>query len=66
MADVAIIDMDNDFDISDPDLVVNRAGDITTIGDLMDDTNPYQQVMMEDPDVVPDMSDNNDLIMTDV
>ena len=65
-ADVAIIDMDNDFDISDPDLVVNRAGDITTIGDLMDDTNPYQQVMMEEPDATPDMSDNNDLIMTEV
>ena len=63
--DVAIIDMDDNLAISGPDLVVNGAGHITTIDDLMEEAGPYQQVDMEMPDDSYDIVDYNDLV-TDV
>lgn len=65
--DVAIIDVDDDLALSGPDLVVDGEGNMATINELVNPVNPYQQVMMENPDTTPDMPDSmNDLIMTDV
>ena len=56
-ADVAIIDMDNNFAPSDADVIMDREGHMATLGELNDEPDPTQQASMENPDVAPDMPD---------
>ena len=64
-ADVAIIDVDGDFQPSDPDIIMDTAGHMSTLGDL--DPTPEQVDYMDNPDVAPDMPDYmNDVQLYDV
>ena len=56
-ADVAIIDMDNNFAPSDADVIMDREGHMATLGELNDEPDPAQTASMENPDVAPDMPD---------
>jgi len=63
-ADVAIIDVDGDFKPSDADIIMDREGNMSTLGELNQHQDPSQMVAMENPDVAPDMPDYmNDVIM---
>lgn len=73
-ADVAIIDMDDDHQISDPDVVFDSEGNITTISDLtnsdsdesaQNDDDAYLTSYNDNPDVAPDMPDYMDDAMID-
>ena len=56
-ADVAIIDMDNNFAPSDADIIMDREGNMARLGDLNNEPDPNQTAAMENPDVAPDMPD---------
>ena len=56
-ADVAIIDMDNNFVPSDADVIMDRDGNMARLGDLNDEPDPSQMASMDNPDVAPDMPD---------
>ncbi|MBO6255833.1 MAG: hypothetical protein J6O49_19705 [Bacteroidaceae bacterium] len=57
-ADVAIIDVDNDLRPSDADVIMDREGNMATLGELNNEqTDPNQMTAMENPDVAPDMPD---------
>ena len=55
-ADVAIIDVDDSRDMSPADVVIDRDGNTSTLGDLMDN-DPFQLASQDNPDVAPDMPD---------
>ena len=55
--DVAIIDVDDDHQLSDADIIVDNQGNVATIGEVMNADDPNLQVAMENPDVAPDMPD---------
>ena len=52
-ADVAIIDVDNDFRPSDPDIIIDNEGNIARIGDL-NQPDPYVSTDMNDPNAPVD------------
>ena len=56
-ADVAIIDVDDNHELSDADIIVDNQGNVATIGEVMNADDPNLQVAMENPDVAPDMPD---------
>ena len=57
-ADVAIIDVDNDLRPSDADVIMDRDGNMATLGELNNEQqDPNQLASMENPDVAPDMPD---------
>lgn len=57
-ADVAIIDIDNDLRPSDADVIMDREGNMATLGELNNEQpDPNQMATMENPDVAPDMPD---------
>lgn len=56
-ADVAIIDVDDNHQISEVDVVVDREGNMATVGDIVNAQNPDQLAAMENPDVATDMPD---------
>ena len=56
-ADVAIIDVDDNHQISEVDVVVDREGNMATVGDIVNAQNPDQLASMENPDVATDMPD---------
>ena len=56
-ADVAIIDMDDNLMPSDSDVIMDREGNMATLGELNNEQDPNQQASMENPDVAPDMPD---------
>ena len=57
-ADVAIIDVDNDLRPSDADVIMDREGNMATLGELNNEQqDPNQLASMENPDVAPDMPD---------
>lgn len=56
-ADVAIIDVDDNFAPSDADVIVDREGNMARLGDLNNTPDPNQMASMENPDVAPDMPD---------
>ena len=63
-ADVAIIDMDDNLRPSDADVIMDREGNIATLGGLGQETDPCQSTSMENPDVAPDMPiDMNDAMI---
>ena len=55
-ADVAIIDLDDNFAPSADDVILNNRGDAATLGDLMEAEQPYM-AETENPDVASDMPD---------
>ena len=55
-ADVAIIDLDDNFAPSDNDVIVDAQGNAATLGDLME-ADPTYMADMENPDVASDMPD---------
>lgn len=73
-ADVMVVDVDDSYDLSEPDVMVFENGDITTVGDfveeveaaaqeeVVDDPVPGGDILasMENPDVAPDMPDYMD------
>jgi hypothetical protein len=56
-ADVAIIDMDNNFAPSDADVIMDREGNLARLGDLNNAPNPNQMTAMENPDATSDPAD---------
>jgi hypothetical protein len=48
-ADVAIIDVDNNYRPSDDDVIVDNEGNMARIGDLNNEPDPYVQTDQEDP-----------------
>jgi hypothetical protein len=64
-ADIAIIDVDDNGHISDPDIVVDRDGNMATVGEIVSPQNPSMENYTDNqiPDV--DTSDS-DLLLMDV
>lgn len=63
-ADVAIIDIDDNHQLSDADIIIDNEGNYATIGEVMDESEPNQSASFENPDVAPDMPDYvNDALM---
>lgn len=56
-ADVAIIDMDDNRQLSEADIIVDRDGNMATVGEVVNVQDPSQMASMENPDVAPDMPD---------
>lgn len=56
-ADVAIIDVDDNHQLSDADIIVDNQGNAATVGEVVNADNPNQLASMENPDVAPDMPD---------
>jgi len=56
-ADVAIIDMDNNFAPSDADVIMDREGNVARLGDLNNAPDPNQMTAMENPDATSDPAD---------
>lgn len=58
-ADVAIIDVDDSGDLSNPDVVIDSNGNAATYGDIVNTPAPDPNLMasMDNPDVAPDMPD---------
>ena len=59
-ADVAIIDVDNSGDLSAPDMVVDREGNVATMGDLVTGQDTHPSFTAGNPEVAPDMPDYMD------
>lgn len=55
-ADVAIIDVDDNQEISDPDIVVDRVGNMSTIGEIVHGNQPNVESTNEYPDSSGDVS----------
>ena len=62
-ADVAIIDMDNNFQPSDTDVIMDREGNMARLGELGNEPNPNILTDQENPDFFIDNSD--DAMMVD-
>lgn len=56
-ADVAIIDVDDNHQLSDADIIVDNQGNAATVGEVVNADDPNQMASMENPDVAPDMPD---------
>lgn len=57
-ADVAIIDVDDSGDLSNPDVIVDSNGNMATYGEMTNAAPDMNQMAsMENPDVAPDMPD---------
>lgn len=66
-ADVAIIDVDDNHDVSDPDIIIDNQGNMATVGEVFSDADPNEQTASnENPDVAPDMPDYMNDAMIDV
>lgn len=57
LADVAIIDVDDNQEVSAPDIIMDNEGNMATIGDVMAEPADAQMASMENPEVAPDMPD---------
>ena len=64
-ADVAIIDVDDSGNLSDPDVIVDNNGNMATYGQIANDPDPNLTASMENPDVAPDMPDYMNDVMID-
>ena len=65
-ADVVVIDVDDSGNLSDPDVVVDNQGHMTTVGGFAQEQDPSQMTSMENPDVASDMPDYMNDVMVDV
>lgn len=65
-ADVAIIDVDNNFRPSDADVIMDNQGNKATLGELDNEQGSNHLASEENPDVAPDMPDYmNDAMIID-
>lgn len=65
-ADVAIIDVDNNFRPSDADVIMDNQGNKATLGELDNEQDSNHLASEENPDVAPDMPDYmNDAMIID-
>lgn len=65
-ADVAIIDVDNNFRPSDADVVMDNQGNKATLGELNNEQDSNHLASEENPEVAPDMPDYmNDAMIID-
>lgn len=53
--DVAVIDVDDNYELSDADVVVTRDGDVATIGDITNPNNDDVSVVSDEVLVEPDL-----------
>lgn len=65
-ADVAIIDVDDNHQLSDADIIVDNQGNAATVGEVVNADDSNQMASMENPDVAPDMPDYMNDAMIDV
>jgi hypothetical protein len=65
-ADVAIIDVDDNQEVSNPDLVVDRSGNYATIGEIVNGVDPNMDVSNEAPDFIDDTSAEPDYSLYDI
>ena len=64
-ADIAIIDVDDNRVVSDPDVVVDRQGNIETVGEIIHGTDPTMENYTDNP-VTPDTdSADTDILLFD-
>lgn len=56
-ADVAIIDVDDNRELSDADVIIDDQGNSATVGEVINTPDSNQMAAMENPDVAPDMPD---------
>lgn len=59
-ADVAIIDVDDNQELSDPDLVVDREGNYATVGEIAGTSDPNMEAYSEAPDMTEGSQTNLD------
>lgn len=64
-ADVAIIDMDDNFQPSDADVIIDKEGNMTTLGELSNEPDPYQHTATYDEDAASDISNDYYNMMMD-
>lgn len=64
-ADVAIIDIDNNFKPSDADVIMDREGNMATLGELGNEPDQYQSVPTETTDGSDDVSSEYDGMVFD-
>lgn len=65
-ADVAIIDVDNNYRPSDADIIMDNQGNKATLGELNNEQDSNHLASEENPDVAPDMPDYmNDAMIID-
>ena len=64
-ADVAIIDVDNNQEVSSPDLVIDRDGNYATIGKIVNDRDPNMEAANEVSDVPEEPSAEADYPLYD-
>lgn len=65
-ADVAIIDVDDSGDVSNPDVVVDRQGNMATIGELSGANDPNMTTSNESPDMTDESQVGADYPLIDV
>lgn len=65
-ADIAIIDMDNDLHPSDPDIIMDRDGNMASLGELNQEPDPNQMISTENPDLVSEIPDNGNDALFDI
>jgi hypothetical protein len=56
MTDVAIIDVDDNLEVSSPDLVVDRDGNMATVGEIVNGMSPNLEQTNNTPDITEDSS----------
>ena len=56
-ADVAIIDVDDNHELSEADIIVDNQGNAATVGEVVNANDLNQLASMENPDMAPDMPD---------
>lgn len=66
LADVAIIDVDDNLEVSNPDLVVDNEGNYATIGEIVGDPASNMDSSNETPDFSDDISAGTDCSLFDV
>ena len=59
-ADVAIIDVDDNLEISNPDLVIDKDGNMVTIGEALNNNEPSTEPANESLDILEDSSVETD------
>ena len=65
-ADVAIIDVDDNQEVSNPDLVVDRSGNYATIGEIVNGVDPNMDASNEAPEFMDDTSVEPDYPLYDI
>lgn len=65
-ADVAIIDVDDNLEVSNPDLVVDRDGNYATIGEIADSIDPNMDATNEAPDFNNETATGTDYLLYDI